>query len=91
MSGNLPDRAHFLERQDTLSPIITKITPPERTAFEAIARPIVKHITYCETHELYFLDNKHLETNQEFAVYLFPEELDALATLFMKIAEVPEL
>ena len=91
MSGAIPDRDHFLKRQDTLSAIITKITPPERTAFEAIARPIVKHITYCETHELYFLDHQHLEVNNEFCVYLFPEELDALATMFMKIAEVPEL
>ena len=87
MSGSIPDREHFLERQKNLSPIITQVTPPERTAFEAIARPIIKHITYCETHDLYFLDNKHLETNQEFAVYLFPEEMDALAHLFMKIAE----
>jgi len=91
MSGPIPDRARFLKRQETLSPIITQITPPERTAFEAIARPIVTHITYCETHDLYFLDHQHLEVNNEFCVYLFPEEMDALATLFMKIAEEPEL
>jgi hypothetical protein len=91
MPSKIPDRNRFLERQETLSTLVMQVTPPERTAFEQIARPILTHITFCETHDLYFLDQKHLETNSDFAVHLFPEELEALKFLFVKIAEVPGL
>jgi hypothetical protein len=71
MGGILPDRARFLDRKETLSALVMQVNPIERLAFESAVYPILKHITYCESHELYFLDNKHLEMYSDFAVYIF--------------------
>jgi hypothetical protein len=89
MGGILPDRARFLDRKETVSALIMQVEPIERLAFESAVYPILKHITYCESHELYFLDNKHLEMNSDFAVYLFAEEMEALRRFFAKVAETP--
>ncbi len=70
-------------------PIYIQLTPFERSALESIARPVLNHITYCEQHDFYFLDQMHLDVNQEFHIGLYPEELDALRFLFTKITEVP--
>jgi hypothetical protein len=44
MSGPIPDRARFLERQDTPSPIITKITPITLTQSERVLlRRLIHH------------------------------------------------
>ncbi len=87
MKPAIPSRARFLMRQDNLATIITKISPPERTALQGIIRPIVKHFEYCESHGVYYLDHQHLAGMEDFALYLFPEELDALSLILKKIDE----
>lgn len=91
MSGQLLDRARFLLRQDNLATVITKISPPERTALEGIIRLIVRHMEYCESHGVYYLDHQQLSANEDVALYLFPEELDALSLVMMKVAEKPSV
>ena len=89
MGSLLPDHSRFLKRKENLSTLIMQVNPAERLAFESAVYPILKHITWCESHQLYFLDNKHVETNRDFAIYLFVEEMEALWQFFGKIAESP--
>ena len=89
MGSKLPDLSHFLKRKENLSTLIMQVNPTERLAFESAVYPILKHITWCESHELYFLDNKHLEVNPDFAIYLFAEEMEALWRFFAKISDSP--
>lgn len=89
MSGRLPDRAHFLTRQENLATVITQIPPVERTAFEAVARPVLDNLAYCDSHDCYVLDCGSLAVHGR--VCLFPEEVAALRRLLLKLGEETSL